>query len=385
MSNSPAVQQFPRSAEITVLFISVVGGFIPALQGLLLPQLMSEGRLALAQLGLVAMSEAIGTLAALALANAFLKPRNLRWVTAGAAIVAMILDLATTRLNGVEIAVARLGHGLCAGLLLWIWIGFLTRTKAPGRWLGLFFSVESATAMLLSYWFSASLLPSGGSTAGFVVLAIIYGVLFLISRLVPPHYVPLLKSGQSIVPDFKGWIGLGVVFCQVGAIIATWIYLKPQGQAAGYSDSVIGLAMTLALGSQIFAGALGAALSGRVNSRLVMFVVAALSAAAIVTFTIPGIGNIMFTAAVIAFAFLWAFAPPFQISYLIEIDHSRRAAMHISTASLVGVVVGPALASFAVSQNGVIGALWVAVCLYGLTALAVLLNRPTKALSVAMS
>jgi DHA1 family inner membrane transport protein len=383
MANDAAPQYFPRSAEITVLVISIISGFIPTLQGLLLPQLVSEGRLTLAALGQVAMAEAIGTLIALASANAFLKPKRLRWVTASAALLGMAIDLATPHLNGSEIAAARLVHGLCAGLLAWIWIGFLTRTQNPGRWVGLFFAVESATVMLLSYWFNSVLVPWGGSTAGYAVVATLYGTLFLLARWVPAQFTQLLQNGGSIMPDLKGWIGLGVVFCQVGAIIAMWIYLKPQGQHAGFSDAVIGLAMTLALGSQIFAGIFSAAIAGRVNSRIVLIVVAALSAASIITLNLPGISNPIFTVAVILFAFLWAFAPPFQMMYLIEIDHSRRAAMHISTASLVGVVVGPALASFAVSQNGIIGALWVAVGLYGLTALAVIFNHPTRAMPAA--
>jgi DHA1 family inner membrane transport protein len=384
MANEPGAQHFPRVEEFTVLVISVISGFIPTLQGLLLPQLVSEGRLTLAALGQVAMAEAVGTLVALALANAFLAPRHLRWVTAGSALVGMGIDLATSHLNGSEIAAARLVHGLCAGMLLWVWIGFLSRTTNPGRWIGLFFAVESATVMLLSYCFNAVILPWGGATAGYAVVAILYGSLFLLSRMVPSHYTQLLRHGGSIVPDFKGWIGLTVVFCQVGAIIAMWIYMKPQGQHAGFSDAVIGLAMTLALASQVFAGAFAAVIAGRINSRVVLVAVAVLSAASIVTLNVPGISTWIFTLAVIVFAFLWAFGPPFQMMYLIEIDHSRRAAMHISTASLVGVVVGPALASFAVSQNGVTGASWVAVCLYGLTALAVLVNRPEKLVPVAV-
>jgi DHA1 family inner membrane transport protein len=383
MSNDAAPQHFPRSAEFTVLVISVISGFIPTLQGLLLPQLVSEGRLTLAALGQVAMAEAIGTLIALASANAFFKPKHLRWVTAGAALIGMAIDLATPHLQGYGIAAARLVHGLCAGLLAWIWIGFLTRTENPGRWVGLFFAVESATVMILSYWFNAVLVPWGGSTAGYTVVAALYGSLFLLAWWVPTEFTRLLQNGGSIMPDLKGWIGLGVVFCQVGAIIAMWIYMKPQGLHAGFSDAVIGLAMTLALGSQIFAGVFSATIAGRVSSRSVLVAVAALSAAAIITLNLPGISNPVFTVAVILFAFLWAFAPPFQMMYLIEIDHSRRAAMHISTASLMGVVVGPALAAFAVSQNGVIGALWVAVGLYGLTALAVIFNRPARAVAAA--
>lgn len=107
--------------------IGIIAGFIPALQGTLLPQLVKEGRLTLAELGQMAMAEAMGTLLAISIANAMLKPERLKWCVLTAAVAGMALDLATTRLSDFSILAVRFTHGLSAGVLLWVWVGFVTR------------------------------------------------------------------------------------------------------------------------------------------------------------------------------------------------------------------------------------------------------------------
>ncbi len=380
MVHGPAIQTFPRSAALATLVIAVISGFIPTLQGTLLPQLVSEGRLTLAALGQVAMAEALGTLVSIALATAMLKPQRLRLIAALAAAVGLSLDLVTAHLQGGEIVAARFAHGLCAGLLLWLWVGFLTRSDNPARWIAAYVTLQAATVMLLSYWFTSSLLPWGGAKAGFIVVAVFYGVLLLLAALVPNGFAPLMKNGGSIVPGLKGWIGLFVAFCQVAAILSLWVYIKPVGQHAGLSDEAIGFAVTLGLGSQILAGLAASTVAGRARPSVLLVGVSMASLAAIVCLGLVGDNRIAFTAAIIVFAFMWIFSTPFLMPYLIDVDPTRRAAVHMSTAALVGVAVGPAIASFAVSQSGVTGALWVAGVLYGLTALVILLNRPVNVL-----
>jgi hypothetical protein len=73
-----------------------------------------------------------------------------------------------------------------------------------------------------------------------------------------------------------------------------------------------------------------------------------------------------FIVATTAFAFLWMLGPPFHMPYLIDIDPSRRSALHMTTAQLLGVAAGPAIASVAVSDTNVTGALIVAAGLYAL-------------------
>jgi hypothetical protein len=369
---------YSRPAGVATLAIGVISGFIPTLQGTLLPQLVTEGHLTLAALGQAAMAEAIGTLVAVALATALLEPTRLRPVTAASAAIGMLLDLATAHLHGVEILAARFAHGLCAGMLLWLWVGFLTRQANPGRWVAAFVTAQSATVMVLSYWFAVALLPAGGALAGYAVVAVLYGALVGAAWLVPPAFPPLVRDGGSLVPGVKGWIGLLAVFCQIAAILSLWIYLKPLGQQGGLSDTEIGFAITLAMASQIPAGLCATPVVGRVSSSALLAAASALSIAAIAGLGLMGGNGFVFALGVVVFGFFWVFSVPFMMPYLIDVDPSRRAAVHMSTAMLVGVALGPALASLAVGRHGVTGALWVAGVLYGLTGLVVLFNRPAR-------
>jgi hypothetical protein len=50
------------------------------------------------------------------------------------------------------------------------------------------------------------------------------------------------------------------------------------------------------------------------------------------------------------------FAPPFQLPFLIEMDPTHRAAMFVSPAQLLGVAVGPIVASWTVTEQHFAGA-----------------------------
>jgi MFS transporter, DHA1 family, inner membrane transport protein len=360
--------QFSRSACLMTLAIGIISGMVPALQSSLLPQLVVEGRLTLAGLGQVAMAEAAGTLVAIVMANATLKPERLRLIVIVAAVAGLLLDLATARLFGTQIALARFAHGLCAGVLVWVWIGLLTRIENPARLMALYITIQAGLLLALSTFFATTLLAWGGAMAGFGALALLYGLMVILAFGVPPRFEPLIEEGGSIWPDTAGWVGLTVVFLQLAAILALWVYIKPLGQQFGLSDAEAGLTISIALGSQIFAGIAAAAVAGRARAPLVLFLVAIISAAATVVLGITG-SSMVFTLGTVIFAFLWMFAPPFQMPYLIELDPSRRAAMHMATAQLLGIAAGPALASLAVSRSNVRGALLSSGVLYLMSAL----------------
>jgi MFS transporter, DHA1 family, inner membrane transport protein len=343
--------QFSRSACLMTLAIGIISGMVPALQSSLLPQLVVEG-----------------TLVAIIMANATLKPERLRLIVIVAAVAGLLLDLATARLFGTQIALARFAHGLCAGVLVWVWIGLLTRIENPARLMALYITIQAGLLLALSTFFATTLLAWGGAMAGFGALALLYGLMVILAFGVPPRFEPLIEEGGSIWPDTAGWVGLTVVFLQLAAILALWVYIKPLGQQFGLSDAEAGLTISIALGSQIFAGIAAAAVAGRARAPLVLFLVAIISAAATVVLGITG-SSMVFTLGTVIFAFLWMFAPPFQMPYLIELDPSRRAAMHMATAQLLGIAAGPALASLAVSRSNVRGALLSSGVLYLMSAL----------------
>lgn len=363
---------FTRSASVALLTIGVIGGIIPALQGTLLPQLVSESRLTLAQLGQVAMAEATATLLAISVANVWFKFERLRYIVIGAALIGLGIDLATAHLAGQAILLARFIHGLCAGIVMWVWVGFLTRSDNPGRWVAIYVTVQATALLVLSSWFSATLLPHGGAVAGFAALAGLYGLIGVLAMLVPPRFPALFESGGSVMPTGKGWIGLLVVVAQLAAILAMWVYIKPYGVQIGLGEPTTATAVSVALGSQIVAGLLATGLAGRVRAAPMILFAAAGSVAALVVLIFAQTA-VSFIAATTAFAFLWMLVPAFHMPYLIDIDPSRRSAIHVTTAQLLGVAVGPALASMALNDGSVTGSLFVAAALYGLSGIVVLL------------
>lgn len=354
---------FARSVSLALLAIGVISGIIPALQGTLLPQLVKEGRLSLAEMGQVAMAEAFGTLIAVTIANALFRPERLRLIVIASAVIGIALDLATAHLTYLPILGARFVHGVCAGVLLWVWICFLTRSDNPGRWVAIYVTVQAAMLLLLSSWFATALLPQGGALAGFAVVAGLYGLIGLLSALVPPRFEPLAHGGGSVRPNAPGWVGLFAIFTQLAAILAMWVYIKPYGKQIGLDDATTGLAVSIALGSQIVAGLLATLFAGRVRSApLIIFVAAASVASLVILIAVPT--PLAFIIGTTIFAFFWMLGPPFHMPFLIDVDPSRRSAIHSTTAQLLGVAAGPALASIAVKDSDVSGALLLAAGLY---------------------
>lgn len=375
---------FARSASLALLAIGVISGIIPALQGTLLPQLVKEGRLTLAELGQVAMAEAFGTLLAVSIANALFKPERLRVFVIASAVVGIALDLATAHLTYLPILGARFAHGLCAGVLLWVWVGFLTRCDNPGRWVAIYVTVQAATLLVLSSWFSTTLLPNGGAVAGFAIVAALYALIGLLTALVPPRFEPLAHGAGSVMPNGPGWIGLFAIFTQLAAILAMWVYIKPYGKQVGLDDATTGLAVSIALGSQIVAGLLATMLAGRIRSVPLILVVAAASVGSLVLLILTPTPAAFIVGTTI-FAFFWMLGPPFHMPYLIDIDPSRRSAIHMTTAQLLGVAAGPAMASIAVEDGNVTGALFLAAGLYAagavIVALMAMRARPAEAVA----
>jgi len=211
------------------------------------------------------------------------------------------------------------------------------------------------------------------------VVAILYGVMGLLAFWVPAQFAPHDEAGGSIMPDMAGWIALFAVFAHLAAILALWVYIKPYGQQIKLDDATTGLAISIALGSQIAAGLMATALAGRVKAGRMLVIVTLGSLAALAALAFAQ-SALIFILATTAFAFFWMLGPPFHMPYLIDVDPSRKAAIHMATAQLVGVAAGPAIASVMVGSQDVSGALLAAAVLYGLGGAiiaAMSLRRPT--------
>jgi hypothetical protein len=366
-------QRFSAAATAAMLMVGVVAGIMPALQGLLLPELAREGRLSLPQLGQVAMAEALGTLVAIAIGNARFRPKHLKLFTVVVAATGAILDLATPHLSGAGIMGARFAHGICSGSLLWMWTNFLTRTANPGRLVAFDVAMQSLIVAALASWFSMVIIPHHGVAGAFVIYAIFYGGVGLISLLIPDAFDPLPGHHGTVMPTPAGLVGLLGVFALIAGIVGTWVYLKPYGERIGLSTEQAGFAVSAALGCKVAASLLMTLIAGWLRPTRTLLFLACASIATLL-FLLNVESSTWFVAGVAVFGFLWMSTTPMLMPLLIEIDPSRRSAIHIGTAQLLGAASRPALASVAISSGDVSKALIMTAWLYSLGGLVMIFS-----------
>lgn len=374
-----AVQSFSRTQMATVLLIGVLSSLVVVLQPLVLGPLAAEGRLTVQEIGRTAMLEMLGMAIAVAVSGAFFRPRRLRSIILAAVVVSVLANGATIIAQHEMILAARLINGLTVGVLLWVWTGLLTRVELPARLLAIFLTLQSAGALALSSVFSAFVIPRIGASGGYACLAIASAIAGLLAVGAPSEYrAHGPEEGKRFqLPSGRGLAGLLAVLLHQAGIMAFWVYVLPLGREKGLSDSFVGVAVSVSLASQI-AGGLCAAVFARLNAKVALYGSLAGSIAGLVLVGM-GTGHVSFVAGLITIVFLWMFAPAYQMPYLLEVDASRRAAMQMITAQLLGLSLGPALASFAVQSDHVSPAIWASGGLYAAAALLIFATTALRA------
>lgn len=358
-----AEHPFTRTGSVAAVVLGILSGCVLPLQAILLPALVKHGHITLAQIGQAAMAQSIGTMIGMAIANAVLRPTGLRGLAMAAGALCALLDLATPHLHGEAVLAVRFIHGLCAGVLLWLWVGFLARSGNPGRWAGIFSTAAAVLATVASTVMSMVLLPWGGAIAGYALIASFYATIIVAATVIPPQYSPLVHARASFLLGPASWAGLGAIFLQVAGGAALWVYLKPYGAQIGMDEATTGLLVSVALGGRIVGGLVATGIAGRIRATLLLLgvvagVVACLTALGVVR------DPVIFIAAACIFSALWTLGPALHVPYLIEIDPSRRTAMHMLTVQLLGAAAGPAFASLAVRHADVGPVLVLAIGLF---------------------
>lgn len=331
-------------------WLGIVCGIAPVIQGMLLPRLVDEGRLSLVQIGQTATAEGIGMMIGASLTSAFLKPVNLRAFTIFAAAIAVTANGATMLLlSGEAIMVARFVNGLSSGVMLWIFVAALTRMARPARQIAIHITAQAAITLALGYVLSTFLLSLIGSSAGYGLLVLAALCLIPLAFFIPSS-LPSLPMGDKRLPPPIGFVGLFAVALHLAGILAIWVYAIPLGVNAGLSNEAAATAFSWALASQVIAGVIIMALAHRCNpiAMLMITIAAKLVGIGLVAMGHPA----LFTTGLIAIASLWIVMTPFQLPYLIQVDPSRRAAVQSITAQLLGVSMGPMMASTALSASG---------------------------------
>lgn len=354
---------FTPAEAAAALALGVLALLISGLMGLLLAALSEEGRLSASGIGLTAMLEALSTGLVTGAASIVLKPVRLRTIALIAAAALVVLDLATVRTSGQGVMVVRALAGLPEGVLLWISIGFISRTTTPERWAAVLFTGMGLTQLATATLLSALILPRFGANGGYVTVAA-GAALALPVALFLPHRLGTVAAdtGTSGAPPFRGWVALGGTLCMAASLTAVSVYVIPLARQAGLSVAAGRTAISVALACQMAGGGFAALLAGRVRYIGVFWACAAVFLVTWAAYAVhaPARLFIMLTGLSGFAAFV---AGPFLVPMTVEADPSRRAAMQSGAVQLLAGALGPLLASLAVTDRDFHGALVLAVAL----------------------
>ena len=349
---------FSPTEAAAAIALGLIALLIAGLMGLLLAALADEGRLSAPGIGLTAMLEALSTGLVTGAAGIVLKPVRLRTIAAIAAFALVILDLATVRVSGEGVMIVRALAGLPEGILLWISIGFISRTVTPERWAAVLFTGMGLTQLAVATGLTALVLPRFGANGGYLVVAAAAALAMPVALFLPRSLGAVEAAGAetSGAPPFRGWVALAGTLCMAASLTAVGVYVIPLARQADLSVAVGRTAISVALACQMAGGALATVLAGRIRYITVFWVCAAVFVATWAAYAVhaPAWLFIGMTGLSGLAAFV---AGPFLVPMTVEADPSRRAAMQSGAVQLLAGAFGPFLASMAVTENNVHGVL----------------------------
>ena len=349
---------FTARQTAAVMVVGVIGVLIPGLQPQLLGALLAEAKLSTSALGLLATVELLAMGIAAGTAGLLLPVDRLRQITASALVATAALDLVTPHVSDGGLFAVRIAAGLGEGVLIWIAIGLIVRAARPERWSGIYLALQTLAQLALATAMGLAIVPQFGSAGGFRLLALVTALGLAALPSLPRAYAALDhgEAAGSALPA-RGLVALGGVTLYLAFIVSVWVYVEPLGLQRGIDAATVHLIAPLSLAMQVAGAAAAAALADRLPARAV---VTAVAIANLVLLAIMGAAPsaAAFVVATSIFGFLWLFAMPFQVPILIAADSSRRAAMLIGGAQLVGSSLGPFIAALLVSDADVGPVLW---------------------------
>uniref|UniRef100_UPI0035CAE68F hypothetical protein n=1 Tax=uncultured Sphingomonas sp. TaxID=158754 RepID=UPI0035CAE68F len=281
---------------------------------------------------------------------AFVLPASrLRAIAFCALLASGLIDLATPLCAGGGLFAARIAAGLGEGVLIWIAIGFIVGTARPERWSGIYLALQTlaqcAVASVIGLFAASS---SGGfSTLGAVTLAGIIAVRWMPDA----HAAAAAGADAGKLPRGRGLLALAGVVLYLAFIVAVWVYVEPLAVQRGVSSATVHLIAPLSLAMQVLGAGAATVLAGRLPPRATIVLVGALNLGLLAA--MAAAPSALFVAASAAFGFLWLFVMPVQVPVVIAADPTRRAAVLIGGAQLVGSSLGPLLASALVAGSDV--------------------------------
>ena len=337
--------------------VGVVALLMSGLLPLFLSALAVEHRLSPAGIGRVATLELLSSALTTGLVGAVLPPHRLRLVGVVAALMLAAADAATLGASGAGLMLVRALAGVPEGVLLWIAVGLIARSAAPDRLAGVLFTAMASSQLVCAVVLTTLVLPRFGADGAYLLMAGLSALGALVTLGLPGAYGPLPSGVEAGAPPFKGWIALFAVFVFQASIAGVGVYLVPLALQAGLGPGAARIAVSAAFAFEVLGGSVATALSGRVNFLDVLLFSAMAMLGAFGVYLV-GAPAWLFIAASASVGLCALLIMPFIVPMTIKADPSRRAAVQIGGAQLLGGASGPVLASLVVSARDAHGAVY---------------------------
>lgn len=318
-------------------------GVLPLLLGLLEATGLLDG----SGIGLAASAENLVMTLVAGIAAVALPPRRLRSIAVGATLLLVCADAAILVLRSQPALIAARGlAGAAEGLLFWIALGTIARSRLAERAAASLVIGSTVAGLLLTLLFNSLVTPRFGVRGDFAAMALVSLIGLALVPLIPDRYPPLARQSHDVgLPSARGAAALLAAMLFNAAGMGFAIYLVPLSRSAGLDpDTIAGPAITALLAGQFAGSVLAAAIAGRAN----YFVMLCLSAAAYgATWPIYALHSSAATFIALNFALglVTFFAIPFLYPFAAHADPTRRAAVLSGPAQMLGSATGPFMAA----------------------------------------
>jgi DHA1 family inner membrane transport protein len=346
----PVVRPGAAAAGIT---FGCVGVLMLGLQPLLLAALLGEHRISFTQLSLSATLEQLLIGVVTGALGAFAPRRHLRlWGCVGCAVLA-IANAGCVEASGLNFVVLRALSGVGGGILLWIATCIITFSRSPARLMAIFVGAQAASQCVLAALLPVTLMPSFGANGGLATLAGVSLLSIALARLLPSSVPKLVKEAiDSGRLGLGAYAGLLASFLLTAAIVGFWVFVEPLGAASGTAASILRFAVAFNLAAQVG----GAVLAYILAPRLIPVVVSVVAGCCgllllAMVLVYAGLPEPAFIIAVMFHGVVWTVSLAFYVPLLIRIDPTRRGAMLLPGAQLLGGSAGPLITGWFATET----------------------------------
>ena len=342
-------------ASVLLSFLATAGLYYVNIMAAIVAGLKDGLGIAESQAGIVGSANVYGAAAGAFIAVFIVKRVHWRWLSVGALVVLILIDVVSTQLKTAELLIpVRFGHGFVGGALVGTAFSVIARTKSPDKVFGMLLVVQFGLGGV-GVMYLPGLVPTYGPQVLFLALAAFSLVTLLMVPFLPDYHREVYSdSNPAPVRVPIRWLPLSsallALFLFQAGNMALGAYIIGLGKKAGLEMEF----MTTTLGLAAWIGAVGSGLVIVMGTRFGRFwpllIALVLTVAGNWVFHYSASKEVYFLANC-GTAITWAFVMPYLLGMMAAFDKAGQMATLGGFFSKMGLATGPFVGAFLL--NGV--------------------------------